>query len=223
MQVFDYGREMLKWIAIITMTIDHVGAVLYPEYEVLRWVGRLAFPLFAYILVLGMESTRSISKYFTRLFAFALISQIPFFLAIDKGPIDLLNIFFTLAFGLMFVYYLKKGSVIAFVPLLISFFIPFDYGVYGLAVIGCMYILTKNQKLGVVALVLLNTLFLFPLNIQILSLAAVPLVLLHQNGSLDISRETIKEYGIPLWRKYFFYAFYPTHLILLYIIKLLFF
>jgi hypothetical protein len=223
MQVFDYGREMLKWIAIITMAIDHIGAVLYPEYEVLRWIGRLAFPLFAYILVLGMESTRNISKYFVRLFAFALISQVPFFLAIDKGPFDMLNVFFTLAFGLMFIYYIKRGSVIAFIPLVISFVVPFDYGVYGLAVIGCMYIITVKKKLGVVALVLLNTLFLFPFNIQILSLAAVPLVLLHQNGSLDISRETIKEYGIPLWRKYFFYAFYPVHLALLYIIKLLFF
>jgi hypothetical protein len=84
-----------------------------------------------------------------------------------------------------------------------------------------MYIIAKNQKLGVIVLVLLNTLFLFPLNIQILSLAVVPLIFLHQNGSLDISRETIKEYGIPLWRKYFFYAFYPAHLTLLYIIKLL--
>ena len=58
---FDFGRELLKWIAIITMTVDHVGAVLYPEFEFLRWIGRLAFPLFAYLLILGMENTRNLS------------------------------------------------------------------------------------------------------------------------------------------------------------------
>jgi len=71
---FDLGREILKWIAIITMTIDHIGAILFPEFEVLRVIGRLSFPLFAYLLILGMENTRNIRNYFTRLFIFALIN-----------------------------------------------------------------------------------------------------------------------------------------------------
>ena len=77
---YDLGRELLKWIAIVTMTIDHIGLILYPEYIVLRYIGRLAFPLFAYLLILGMESTRSVMKYFLRLFSFALISQTPFYI-----------------------------------------------------------------------------------------------------------------------------------------------
>ena len=111
---YDYGRELLKWIAIITMTVDHVGAVIYPDYTFLRWIGRLSFPLFAYLLVLGIRNTSNIKKYFIRLFIFALISQIPFFLAIEVGPFDHLNIFFTLSSGLIFVYYFRKGSIIAF-------------------------------------------------------------------------------------------------------------
>ena len=91
---YDYGRELLKWIAIITMTVDHIGAVLYPDYTFLRWIGRLSFPLFAYLLILGIRNTSDIKKYFIRPFIFALISQIPFFLAIDVGPFDHLNIFF---------------------------------------------------------------------------------------------------------------------------------
>ena len=223
LQGFDSGRELLKWIAIITMTVDHVGVILYPEFTVLRFIGRFSFPLFAYLLILGMENTRNIRYYFTRLFIFALISQVPFFLALGYGPFDSLNIFFTLSSGLLFVYFFKKSSVFVLVPVFASLVLPFDYGIYGIVVIGCMYILKENTKFGVVSLVLLNTLFLVPWSIQFLSISAIPLILLHKNGSLKITRETTEEVTIPLWRKYFFYVYYPLHLTLLYIIKLYFF
>jgi len=222
-QVFDFGRELLKWIAIITMTVDHVSAVLYPEFDVLRWIGRLSFPLFAYLLILGMENTRNVNNYFIRLFIFALISQVPFFLATSTDPFEHLNIFFTLSFGLLFVYFFKKSSALAFIPLFVSFIVPFDYGIYGIAMIGCMYILYENPKFGVVSLVILNALFLVPWNTQFLSLFAVPLILLHKNGSLKTINESDKIFKIHLWRKYFFYVYYPLHLTLLYILKLYFF
>ncbi|MFH0897541.1 MAG: TraX family protein [Candidatus Bathyarchaeota archaeon] len=57
------GREILKWIAIISMTIDHLGAIIYPDYLLLRVIGRLAFPIFSYLLVLGVGSTRSKGHY----------------------------------------------------------------------------------------------------------------------------------------------------------------
>jgi len=205
------------------MTVDHVGAILYPEFTVLRLIGRLSFPLFAYLLILGMENTRNIRNYFVRLFIFALISQVPFFLALDYGPFDLLNIFFTLSFGLLFIHFFKKSSVFALVPLFASFVLPFDYSIYGIAVIGCMYILKENTKFGVFSLVLLNTLFLVPWNIQFLSIAAIPLIILHKNGSLKITRETTEKVTILLWRKYFFYLYYPLHLTLIYIIHLYYF
>jgi hypothetical protein len=216
---FDSGRELLKWIAIVTMTVDHIGAVMYPDLEVLRFIGRFAFPLFAYLIVLGAENTRNIRKYFLRLFIFALISQVPFFLALDIAPFELLNIFFTLSAGLAFIHFFKKNSVFALIPLFASLVLPFDYGVYGLAVIGCMYMLRANTKLGVTALVLINTIFLVSFNIQFLSIAAIPLILLHNRGSLNITRGLPKRLSIPLWRKYFFYVYYPLHLTVLYIIS----
>jgi hypothetical protein len=218
-QGFDLGRDILKWIAIITMTIDHIGAVLYPQLEILRIIGRISFPLFAYLLILGMESTRNIRSYFTRLFIFALISQVPFFLAIGVGPFDSLNIFFTLSFGLVFVYFFKKNSWIAFIPIFLSFILSFDYNIYGMAIIGCMYILNKNIKFGAGLLILLNTIFLLPWSNQFLSLMSLPFIILHNNGSLTIIRETNSQFKIPLWRKYFFYIYYPLHLSLLYIIN----
>jgi hypothetical protein len=223
LQIFDPGRELLKWIAIITMTVDHIGASLFPEFTVLRFIGRLSFPLFAYLLMLGMETTRNIRNYFIRLFIFALISQVPFFLAIDYGPFELLNIYTTLSSGLLFVYFFKKGSVFLIVPMLASLVLPFDYGIYGIAVIGCMYILKEDTKFGVLSLILLNTLFLVPWNPQFLSIAAIPLIVLHKYGSLTSIKETDDQYRIPLWRKYFFYLYYPLHLILLYIVKIVYF
>ena len=223
LQGFDLGRELLKWIAIITMTVDHVGVIFYPEFTFLRFIGRFSFPLFAYLLILGIENTRNIRYYFTRLFIFALISQVPFFLALGYGPFDSLNIFFTLSFGLLFVYFFKKSSVFVLVPVFASLVLPFDYGIYGIAMIGCIFILKENTKFGVFSLVLLNTLFLVPWNIQFLSISAIPFIILHKNGSLKITRETTEEFTIPLWRKYFFYVYYPLHLALLYIIKLYYF
>ena len=63
------------------MLIDHAGAVLFPQYEILRIVGRLAFPIYAYTLVEGLVHTHDVKKYMLRLGAFALISEIPFDLA----------------------------------------------------------------------------------------------------------------------------------------------
>ena len=221
---FDFGRELLKWIALITMTVDHVGAVLYPEFEFLRWIGRLAFPLFAYLLILGMESTRSIRNYFLRLFIFALISQVPFFLAVGYEPFESLNILFSLSLGLLFITFFKRGSPLAFVPLFASLILPVDYGVYGPAMIGCMYILVKNTKFGVVSLLLLNAMFLVPpFGSQFLSLAALPLIVFHKDGALNMTKVVSGNFRFSLWRKYFFYVYYPLHLTLLFIIKLYFF
>ncbi len=222
-QGFDLGREILKWIAIITMTIDHIGAVLFPEVEVLRLIGRFSFPLFAYLLILGLENTRNVRNYFIRLFIFALISQVPFYLATRIKPLDHLNIFFTLSFGLMFIYFFKKNSIIAFVPIVLSILLNFDYSIYGIVMIGCMYILTGNIKLGTILLVLLNGLFLVPWNSQFLSLLALPLIILHQNSLLTTPKEFKKEFKIPIWRKYFFYVYYPLHLSILYIIHMYYF
>jgi hypothetical protein len=205
------------------MAIDHIGAVLYPDLTVLRMIGRLAFPLFAYLLILGMGSTRNVRNYFIRLFSFSFISQVPFILALGYEPLEYFNIFFTLSSGLVFIYFFKKTSPYAFVPVVVSFVLRFDYGIYGIAMIGCMQMLKDNTKFGVAALVLLNALFLVPWNIQFLSLSALPLVLLHKTGYLKIEREINEKISYPRWRKYFFYIFYPLHLALLYIIRIYYF
>lgn len=215
---YDFGREFLKWLAIVTMTIDHTGAVLYPDYVVLRIIGRLSFPLFAYLLVLGLESTRNVKNYFTRLFLFALISQIPFYLALGVQPWEHLNIFFTLSSGVLFIEFYRKNNFLMVVPLAASALLPFDYGIYGIMAVCCFYFLRRSRMLGVTFFLLLNLLFLYVSSIQFLSLLALPLILLHNDGRLTIWGIG-KKADYSLWRKYFFYVYYPIHLTVLYFLK----
>ncbi len=125
---------VLKLIAIITMLIDHTGAVLLRSNAELYWpartIGRIAFPIFVFMLVEGFHHTSNIRKYLTRLGIFALISEIPFDIAFynaftnrnfladfkasftDTATLNLFlknllshqNVFFTLFFGLFAIY-----------------------------------------------------------------------------------------------------------------------
>jgi len=211
------GRELLKWIAIVTMTIDHLGAILCSDYTVLRIVGRLSFPIFCYLLILGMESTKKLRNYFIRLFLFALISQVPFDLAFGFKPFEHLNIFFTLSSGVLFIHFHRNPLVSLLVVL--AHFLNFDFGPYGIALIGCMYILKQNTEYGIVSIALLNVLSLLMWNTQIYSLLALPIILLYKSGFLKIQRKLNGNIAYPLWRKYLFYVYYPSHLAMLYLFK----
>ena len=218
---FDVGREALKWIAVATMTVDHVGAIFYPGCDVLRIVGRISFPLFSYLAVLGVETTRDVKKYFTRLLLFGFVSQVPFSLAIGEGFFDHLNIFFTLSFGVLFVVCLEKRSHWFALPILVSL-LNFDYSVYGILLIGSMYVFRKNRETGIAAVVLLNLMFLFEWLLQIFSLLALPIILLYNSGNANKPKEPGRVV-YPKWRKYLFYVYYPLHLTLFYLVKLYFF
>lgn len=214
---FDQGRELLKIIAIVSMTVDHIGAALYPGYIFLRIVGRLAFPLFCYLLILGMGTTRNAKNYLMRLSAFALISQVPFYLALGFEPLGTFNVFFTLSLGLASLLH----PLLILPSLLISQFLNFDYEAYGIALIVLMLVLKENTKIGVLAIVLLNAPFLLMSDIQIFSLLALPIILLYKDGHLDINTE-VRDRGnssYPAWRKYFFYIYYPLHLTIIYLVR----
>ena len=150
----------LKLIAIITMLIDHTTVVLIPVDSELhligRIIGRLAFPIFAFLLVEGFYHTKNIKKYLIRLGIFALVSEIPFDLAFYNNFFDFKyqNIFFTLFLGLCTVWLLSlvevkfKNKLVyinilnALITIAFSFIaavLRTDYGFMGILIIVAFY------------------------------------------------------------------------------------
>lgn len=100
MTAHRFSRNTLKLFAFLFMFIDHIGAVFFPSVLWYRTIGRLSFPLFAYLIADGMDRTRCQEKMIARLFIFAFISQIPYSLAFNNNMWGWnLNVFFTLGFG----------------------------------------------------------------------------------------------------------------------------
>lgn len=95
----------LKIIAIVTMLIDHTAAVLLHNNMIMRAIGRIAFPIFIFLLIEGAIHTKSKLKYALRLSLFALLSEIPFDLAFNGGAFyfGYQNVFFTLAIGMFMI------------------------------------------------------------------------------------------------------------------------
>lgn len=207
----------LKFIAIITMLIDHIGAAIFervPQFanpqmhqidEILRTIGRIAFPIFCFLLVEGFLHTRDAKKYAVRLFIFALISEIPFDLAFFGKILEFShqNVFFTLFLGLvtlMAVKHFEDNKLLKILSMLIgigvAIFLATDYDGFGVALILLLYLFRDNIWLR-------NILCSISLLWEAAAVIAfIPITF--YNGKR----------GIKL--KYFFYIFYPTHLLLLY-------
>lgn len=214
------NRFALKLFAIATMLVDHIGAVLFPQLIILRIIGRLSFPVFAYLITEGLLHTSNIRAYFTRLFLFALISEVPFDLAFHSSVFypSSQNIFFTLVLGLAAIYILHiwfaRNSVaavlLAAAMALLAETLHTDYGWFGVAAIIVFYCFRNFRTRGVFAfalLVMAYSLMFSPLE-SFAALSAVPLLLYNgQRGRWSL--------------KYFFYVFYPAHLLLLYFLHMI--
>ncbi len=210
-KAFGINGFVLKCIAMICMLIDHTGAVLFPQYLGLRMVGRLAFPIYCFLLVGGAMHTTNIRKYEQRLFLFALISEVPFDLAFYGGTSWAhQNVFFTLFLGVLAIdlaqWIQNKLSVIIifFLMIIAAELLHTDYGGSGIVFILCYYLLYEKKVLKQ-AMFVLENFFLYRVGVQLYaSFAVVPMLL--YNGKKGPSM------------KYLFYVFYPGHLLILYLI-----
>lgn len=212
---------VFKIIACITMFIDHIGYAIYGEFSWCNYIGRLAFPIFAYQITEGYTHTKSLKKYFFRLFVFALISQIPFMLfhtMVSSG--FALNVFFTLLLGLLAIFLFEKlPSKLVSLPAIallcsIAQVTNMDYGYWGVLLIFVFY-LCKNNK------ILLATSFFALLCIRYVPnfihyhFHYIYLVLfLCTFASIIPILFYNKKQGKKM--KYFLYFFYPVHLLLIY-------
>lgn len=217
----------LKLLAILTMTIDHIGAVLYPEVTVLRLVGRLAFPIFAFLLVEGYGHTSDVKKYLIRLWVFALISEIPYDLAFDGVLYDPShqNIFFTLGLALLGLWAMDRlsdtdpvvGPLVFVLLCVISLLLRTDYNIFGMATVFLFHryrgekikalygVALLHLAYGVMDSGLLNGAFVLRHMIQSAAAVSVLFIGLY-NGEKGRSF------------KYVFYVFYPLHLTLLWLV-----
>ena len=217
----------LKLIAIITMLIDHVGAVLVPGntmlYLVFRCIGRLSFPIFVFLLVEGFHHTKDVKKYLLRMGAFALISEIPFDLAFEGKILEFeyQNIFFTLFLGLFCLYFMREvekryhqniivmnlfNAFLALIFGVIAFYLKTDYDYRGILLIVAFYLFRGNKLLLGAALLFISGYLLGYINI-FAALAIVPIAFYNGQKGKSI--------------KYVFYIFYPAHLLVLAAINLL--
>ena len=109
---FSLSGFDLKIIAVITMIIDHAGAFLFPQAKILRIIGRISFPIFAFLICEGYEHTKDVKKYMLRLLLFAVISE-PFFDLAMSGTIFSLNngqnVIFTLLIGVVTIYFCERN------------------------------------------------------------------------------------------------------------------
>lgn len=217
---------MLKIIAMVSMVFDHAGDMFFPGLEWPRMIGRLAMPLFSFCIAEGYIHTRDRKKYLLRMGLFALVSEAPFDLAFDgKLGLSHQNIMLTyfLTIGALMLFDLVRGeknadtgkysagktflgTLIMLAAAAAAILIRADYTVF--AVIGVfLFYVFKDKKqyvrtgAGVAFLALTRTMGYY----RATGLSLIPLLL--YNGK--------KGKGL----RWLFYAFYPGHLLLLYVIK----
>ena len=110
--MFDLSSATLHIMAMIFMLMDHLWATIFPAQEWLTCVGRIAFPIFAFMTVEGYFHTHNFKKYLTRMFIFAVLSEIPFDLMYG-GTIFYpyhQNVIWTFVVGLIGIYLIEKAK-----------------------------------------------------------------------------------------------------------------
>lgn len=226
---FNLNGNQLKIIALFAMLCDHIGVELFPQVSVLRYVGRLALPIFAFMIAEGCEYTHDRLKYFLRIAVLGVGCQAVYFIA-EKSWYQGILITFSLSLIVIFSvdFCKRKKDFRSFVlavfavsaVIFVSGILPqlvkglgykVDYGLLGVLLPVVSYFPKKRTVKLICATVICLLLAVELGTFQLWSLTAVPLLYLY-NGSRG-----------KINLKYLFYIFYPSHLVAVYLIKMLFF
>lgn len=209
------------------MLFDHTGDSIVGYFSFLNLIGRISFPIFAFQAVIGYINTKNLKKHMIKLLIFACISQIPFmlFLSTYSTNVFYFNIFFTFLLGLAALYIFDKcnNKILGFIlVLIISIFCEFikvDYGMFGILLMFLFYFFKDNKIKMSISYILLC---IFKYSFDIFN---TPTLLTHYLFCMLFTALPIifillynKKQGPKL--KYFFYIFYPLHLLILYILNI---
>ena len=224
-------QEALKLIACITMLIDHFGAAIVPYlrvpyaadlYYACRMIGRLAFPIYCFLLAEGMRHTRNPISYIGRLAIGIPLAELPFDFLFEGGfTWEDQSVMVTLTLGAVMLLCMQKTEK-KFLKLLLI--LPFailaelamsDYGGWGIAMIA-VFALLEGLPLQLLGILFINAamesaalpVFGIPVSIQLLAVLAVIPIALYSGKKLTHSRAI--QWG--------FYLFYPVHLLVLWLI-----
>lgn len=225
----------LKNIAVITMLIDHLAAAvlwnvyihpniplsrgtvlyrIYVLYRIMRAVGRCAFPIFCFMLVEGFHYTHDRKRYVLRLLIFALISEIPFDLALNDVPFywGHQNVIFTLLLGLLMMMTLEKIGDRFNDDVVLSVFLQVSS-----AVGWCLIAYATRVDYSYRGMILILVFYLFRRS-RIMQIAAGALAMAWEWPAVFSSFILLILYNGKkgTGHKYFFYVFYPAHLFVLY-------
>ena len=150
-------QELLKYFAILFMVIDHIGFMFYPEHIEFRYIGRLAYPTFAFLIIYNyIYNTSNKEKYLYRIFFFALISEPFHYYFVEEIFLTNLyfaNILFTLLIGLLIVHFFElKKYILLTITIVLTIVIEqyLSYHIFGILIILSFYIGFKyNFILGI--------------------------------------------------------------------------
>ncbi len=222
-----FTNNQLKIIAMIAMLIDHIGAYLFPQVRWLRIIGRLAYPIFAYMIAEGCHHTKSRIRYFLQMAGLAAICQLVDYIA--RGSVYQC-ILVTFSLSILTIYAIdifrkNKGILSAILALIVfggviyaCYVLPYrlpgmdfdiDYGFLGIMLPVVIYLVPDKQgKIFAMAAMLVAMSGRWGA-VQWYGLAAIPLLLLYneKRGKARL--------------KYLFYIFYPVHLVAIYFLGML--
>ena len=231
--------SLLKILALVFMLIDHIGARILTGIPELRIIGRMAFPLYAWCLVVGSVKTRNPWKYTLRLLALAVLSQPLYMLGLQHTWREL-NILFTLTVGLLAIIGIREKFCFSqfWAPALCYLLLGYlqvDYGWKGLTFILVLY-MARESRGGMIAAYLAYAMFWGSSSSGVRSLFGLPLPFLNWDGINQPLNALFRLQGmvwlslplivIPMHSgikmpKWLGYGLYPLHLILLIVIRLI--
>ena len=222
----------LKIIAILAMTINHIEFIFKDIYNPLWWqiiyltIGKITFPIMAYLLNLGFQKTKSKTQYIIRLGIYALISIIPYHYTIgintDATIYPLNNILFTLMIGLLLITILDKlkpSKMMQVLFLIIASALTFnsDWNIIGVLIIYFFYKDSKIESKTLIIIATTTSIINFIATLDITSFTYLGIIL-----SIPILKNTNDERGYSNnLIKHGFYIYYPLHLSVLFILHLL--
>ncbi len=233
----DLSSFSLHLLAMGLMLCDHLWATIIPGNSWMTWLGRLSFPIFAFLVAEGYGHTRSYPRYVRRMLLFALLAELPFNLMYTGSWIFPFhqNVLWTFLISLAAIHQIDRfrtkfpswlaillGSLVAAAACLCAMLTMTDYGGYGVATVLLFYLFPgRNWKMRTCQLI-----GMYWIHWELMGSMTVPVSLLGMTVELPQQGASILAL-IPIWcyqgrqgyhskfSQYSFYAFYPLHMLIL--------